>query len=285
MSFQFTMKRWVVIILVSITATTLIIMTVPMSIYNYYTYTLPMKDPLIGYGGSDFHYPHIALNPGFLVMASTTLLEDGSINVEFRPDSRYIDYPGSNFAHFENIKVGQTFITSCRYPDNSNKTLRIYPSYEELRKANEESTIVVYDADEEYFKNNCNDGISDDVFSDETCKRLYSDFLRNITITISKRYGYTQPYLDKEFYDKPTVDILKYMGTGNFNGVPVYGFHHVYGYLRDNVPCDYPQVIEHSIDLVELDIPDWYICNYPELFRPTLVLDELRDSDMCAEYE
>ena len=239
-----------------------------------------MKDPLIEYAGSDFHYPHIALKPGFLVMSSTTLLEDRSINVEFRPNSQYIDYPGSNFAHFENIKVGQSFVVSCEYLESTNKALQIIPSYEELKKAREETRVRYYIADEEYFANNCYGKVSNEFYND-----LYVDFLRNETVRVGETYGYTKPYLDKEFYENPGVDILTYMGTGNFNGVPVYGFHHVYGYLRDKVPCNYPQVIEHSIDLVDIEIPDWYICNYPEHLLPTLILDEFRDSDMCAEYE
>ncbi len=272
------MKRLVVIILVVIIIVTIAIMSVPMSLYNYYTYTIPMRDPLIDYTVADFHYPPVN-DASFLIMKSATLLDDGSIDVEFRPNNRYVHYNGSNFAHVENIKAGQTFVVSCMYEDYGNQTLHIIPNYEELKKSIEETRTISYVADEEYFENNCNNDPDE-----EGCNRLYNAFLSNSTINVQESYGYTRPYLDKEFYDKPFVQILRYMGLGEINDNKVYVFHHIEGYLRDYVPCNYPQVIEHSVNLVYAEPPDWYLCTYSGLYRPSMVLYDFEES-RCAPYK
>ncbi len=273
------MKYRTVVILLSVAIATIMCITIPMPIYNYYTYTVPMKDPLIDYVVADFHYPRVENQDfNFYTMKSITLLADGSIDVGFRPNTKYMTYDGLNFTHVQNIKVGQTFVISCMREDYGNETVHIIPSYEELKNAIDAPTLS-YIADEKYFENNCNNDPDE-----EGCNRLYNAFLNNSTIGVQESYGYARPYLDKEFYDKPFVNILKYMGLGEIDDKQVYAFHHVDGYLRNNVSCDYPQVIKYSIDLVDLDIPDWFLCTFPEAYRPSLILDDFQES-RCAPYK
>ncbi len=272
------MKHRIATILVIVIAPIIVgVITVP--VYNYYTYTIPMKDPLINYVLADFHYPRVeSLDSNFLTMKSITLLDDESIDVEFSPDSRYINSDGLNFTHVQNIKIGQTFVVSCNQHDDADR-IQITTSYEELLKQmNKTFQRVKVNVNDEFFKTCQNN------FDVRVCQELYTMFLEsNKTNFMTEIRVDTRPYLDKEFYDKPFVNILKYMGLGEIGGEQVYVFHHVDGYLRDSVSCDYPQVIKYSVDLVDLDIPDWLLCTFKEDYRPSLILYDFQES-RCESY-
>lgn len=54
----------------------------------------------------------------------------------------------------------------------------------------------------------------------------------------------------------PLLEVLKYLGPiQNDEGQTDYKFYHVQRSLQSDVPCNYPQIIEHSIDAVDLAVP------------------------------
>lgn len=117
------------------------------SIYNYYAYTVPIKnaidiDPEFP---GDMHYERVP-NENHAFYASIrniTPLDDGSIDVDFgNTDYRWsTGYdPIPEFSHSQNIKVNQTFVVICHDPANplyrdlfKNSTLEARPGVEVLK--------------------------------------------------------------------------------------------------------------------------------------------------------
>ena len=58
--------------------------------------------------------------------------------------------------------------------------------------------------------------------------------------------------------DKPEVDVLKYLGPIEILGEIKYKFYHAQRTLQTEMPCDYPQVIEHSINAIDLVVPETF---------------------------
>ncbi len=268
-------------VIVSIVIVSSILIVISPTVYNYYAYTLPMKDILIDHYPIDFHYSNADGKHGtYGVVKLVTLLEDGSIDVEFGPNEFYLDFGVPNFTHTENIKVGQTFVVLCQYFYDYTDA-RITSSFEELLKDRDKTPQKIkVNLNKEFFKTECKDN-----FDRRTCEELslmfYDSKQDNITQEVIVD---TRPYLDQVFYDKPFISILKYMGLGDRDGVPVHVFVHADGFLKSRLSCNYPQIIEYSIDLIDLEIPDWFICTYTSLHPPSLVLNDVRNSDRCAVY-
>lgn len=56
--------------------------------------------------------------------------------------------------------------------------------------------------------------------------------------------------------DYPQLEILKYLGpVHNKDGKTHYKFYHVQRSLQTDMPCNYPEIITHSIDAVDLFVP------------------------------
>jgi hypothetical protein len=85
-------------------------------------------------------------------------------------------------------------------------------------------------------------------------------------------HDFTQP-LAREILIKPIdttnpqLDVLKYLGPiQSENGKTLYKFYHVQRTLQTDMPCHYPEIIEHSIDAIDLVVPEEYGKEYDEKF-------------------
>lgn len=58
--------------------------------------------------------------------------------------------------------------------------------------------------------------------------------------------------------DYPEVDVLKYLGLVQVYGEIKHKFYHAQRMLQADMPCNYPEVIEHSIDAIDLVVPEQY---------------------------
>ena len=67
------------------------------------------------------------------------------------------------------------------------------------------------------------------------------------------------PSSETQKYLKNTTDaelhILKYLGTEIRNGTHVFKFFHATAAVDGRMPCDYPEVIQYSVDAVHIDLP------------------------------
>jgi hypothetical protein len=62
--------------------------------------------------------------------------------------------------------------------------------------------------------------------------------------------------------DYPEVDVLKYLGPVQISGEIKHKFYHAQRMLQTDMPCNYPEVIEHSIDAIDLVVPEQYGTKY-----------------------
>ena len=64
--------------------------------------------------------------------------------------------------------------------------------------------------------------------------------------------------------DYPEVDVLKYLGPVQISGEIKYKFYHAQRTLQTDMPCNYPEVIEHSMDAINLVVPEQYGTKYDQ---------------------
>jgi len=105
--------------------------------------------------------------------------------------------------------------------------------------------------------------ISDDSieiqFGDNTGNTGYYEQVPKFSFTATIKEG--QTFLDrcsaKHDLNKPEIGIYKYVGLAlddrNYELGPVFLFYHASGTIQSPMQCTFPQVIEHSIDVIQLD--------------------------------
>ena len=70
--------------------------------------------------------------------------------------------------------------------------------------------------------------------------------------------------------DYPEVDVLKYMGPILISDEIQYKFYHVQRTLQTDMPCNYPEIIEHSVDAIDLVVPEFYGEKYDQKINMNL---------------
>jgi len=172
------------------------------SMYNYATYTAPIKNSIDEYPDflGDAHYEEVpkGIHPYYASITNISPQNDDSIDIDFAEN----DYQWSNgykpipdFSFTQNIKINQTFVVICH--DFSNPLTR------------------------EIFKNS--------------------------TAT-----------------DNPEVEVLKYLGPVAILDKIEYKFYHAQRALQTDMPCNYPEIIEFSVDAIDLVVPEYYGKKYDQ---------------------
>lgn len=156
------------------------------SMYNYYTFTVPMKNAKFDKGIGHYDYLLINENSNIMAIEKIQLQDDDSIKVEFGQNNYEWSTgykPIPEFEYNANFKVNDTFVILCT---NIGK-----------------------------------DGYEED----------HPDL--------------SKPYL-------PGLGIVKYLGSITVENEPLLLFWHESASIQVDMPCSYPEIIHHSINLWNL---------------------------------
>ncbi len=174
------------IILITTIASVVILTSIGFpSVYNYYVYTIPIKNAILDING---HYDYSPINATKHMMSieKISLLPDNSINVQFGEN----DYEWSNgykpfpeFSYSTNIKVNDVFLIMC-HDYKKESTLEFFPDIKDV--------------------------------------------------------------------DKTGIDFLQYLGIITENGNREYKFYHVSARTQNYMPCNFPEVIDNSFNVVKI---------------------------------
>lgn len=246
--FSFFQTRFDILLVVFLVSLLIISLLIPIAVaplYGYYTYTLPMMDHEVEYVVADFYNHVIGTSVASGAMRNVTLLEDGSIDVVFAPSP--LDIRFQNIPHFEysrNIKAGQTFVVACiDYEEILDSRKRIF---EDARQRLEESRS---DVPKQRFEE------SKQTFEwakqrlEEWKQKPDSTFIDMVKYTGVKSlernpaYGFPSDYFEDMYLEH----------VEQLNGTSTLEFFHFGALLSNRVPCDYPGVIEWSIDVIRTD--------------------------------
>lgn len=280
-SFSFFPTRFdilLVIFLVSLLIVSLLIAVTAAPLDGYYTYARPMMDHEVEYVVADFHNHPIGTGAAYGAMMNATLLEDGSIDVDFAPNPQYIHF--QNMPHFEysrNIKVGQTFVAMCvdyenRLEESKRRLDAAKQEFEELKQTFEELRQG-RDAAKQRLEESRLDAAKQEF------EELNQKSEESRLDAAKQRLEFAKQRLEesKQRPDNTYVDMLKYTGVKSLeknpayefpsdhfkdwylgyverlNGTSTLEFFHFGALLSSHMPCDYPNVIEWSIDVIQTD--------------------------------
>jgi len=276
-SFSFFQTRFDILLVAFLVSLLLTSLLAAAPLYGYYTYMLPMTDHEVEYVVADFHNHPIGTGAAFGAMSNVTLLEDRSVDVDFAPSPRDVYF--QTVPHFEysrNIKVGQTFAVGCTDYEIELKVLkqemdaakqRIEESKQEMDAAKQKSeeSELRFEFAQQWLEELKQDLEFDEQWLEELKQDLeelkqspnttYVNMLKYAGVkSLEKNPAYEFP--SDHFRDRYFEDVERLNGTSTLE------FFHFGALLSGHMPCNYPDVIEWSIDVIQTDgreDREWFI--------------------------
>ena len=233
------------IFLVSLLIVSVLIAVIAAPIIGYYTYARPMMDYEIEYITADFHNHAIGTGAAYGAMRNVTLLDDTSIDVDFAPspyDSRFQNTP--HFEYSRNIKAGQTFVVGCTDYEGMLESSKRW--VEESEQLVEEHRQKLDESDLEMWKQNLKEAKQSLEELKQNPDQTYVNMLKYTGVkSLEENPAYEFP--SDRFKDRH----LEYVER--LDGASTLEFFHFSAMLSSQMPCDYPNVIEWSIDIIQTD--------------------------------
>lgn len=246
-SFSFFQTRFDILLAVFLVSLLLASLLAAAPLYGYYTYMLPMTDHEVEYVVADFHNRPIGIGASYSAMRNATLLEDGSIDVDFAPEPNNIRF--LNVPHFEysrNIKAGQTFVVGCT--DYKIELGALKWELGELKQR--------LDAAKQGLGASKRDLELDERRLEEV-KRDLEEWKQSPSTTYVHMLKYTgvKPLEKNPAYEFPS-DYFREMyfrDVERLNGTSTLEFFYFGALLSGHMPCNYPDVIKWSVGVIQTD--------------------------------
>ena len=283
-SFSFFQTRFDILLVAFLVSLLLTSLLAAAPLYGYYTYMLPMTDHEVEYVVADFHNHPIGTGAASGAMVNATLLEDGSINVDFAPSPRDVYF--QTVPHFEysrNIKVGQTFAVGCtdyeiglevskremgaakqELEESEQRIEFAKQRLEEAKQELEESEQRIEFA-KRYFEEAKQELEESEQRIEFAKQRLEEAKQRpNITYVSTLKYTGVKSLEKNPAYEFPSDHFRDryFEDVERLNGTSTLEFFHFGALLSGHMPCNYPDVIEWSIDVIQTDgreDREWFI--------------------------
>jgi len=150
--------------------------------------------------------------------------------------------------------INPLHIVDIHYDPVEKPKLGYYSTIEDITRQDDNSINIQFSQPEFQYSNGYN---PIPVFTS-----YYGNIRINQTFVVScvnfVKDGQAENFPDLEITDYPSISILKYLGPDIKNEIPVYKFLHASTSLTADMPCDYPEIIEHSIDAIPVYVPDGF---------------------------